>query len=197
MRMVQQTINIIDVLNERINVLSAEKSRFETDLFKMHAQNASSGLSRILLTIGAIFFGLVSSLSLMMFLGATKADIADGRHVSAGIWFVVSALLTFWSWKGRLRYGTRDTEAVAKLQALIHDLRSKIANLEEEKRDFLLAQERELKNLEKLDVVTEAFAREILDTDGKECPMCAETVKAKARKCRYCGYAFDELLPPA
>jgi hypothetical protein len=30
--------------------------------------------------------------------------------------------------------------------------------------------------------------------DGKTCPDCAETVKAAARKCRYCGHQFEETL---
>ncbi|RMG04549.1 MAG: hypothetical protein D6726_03150 [Nitrospirae bacterium] len=28
--------------------------------------------------------------------------------------------------------------------------------------------------------------------DSKECPMCAELVKKKAKICRFCGYKFDE-----
>ena len=29
--------------------------------------------------------------------------------------------------------------------------------------------------------------------DEKECPMCAETVKAKAKICRYCKHVFDDV----
>ena len=37
--------------------------------------------------------------------------------------------------------------------------------------------------------------------DTKECPMCAETVKAKAKICRFCKHEFEfeteEIAPPA
>lgn len=38
-----------------------------------------------------------------------------------------------------------------------------------------------------------------LTADTRTCPMCAETVQAQARICRYCRYSFDEqkLLPSA
>lgn len=34
------------------------------------------------------------------------------------------------------------------------------------------------------------------DADTKVCPDCAEEVKAKARKCRFCGFRFDEASSP-
>ena len=30
------------------------------------------------------------------------------------------------------------------------------------------------------------------DTDTKECPKCAEVIKAKASVCRFCNYDFDQ-----
>lgn len=33
--------------------------------------------------------------------------------------------------------------------------------------------------------------------DSKECPDCAETVKRRARKCRFCGYRFEERFDEA
>jgi len=29
--------------------------------------------------------------------------------------------------------------------------------------------------------------------DEKECPMCAETVKARAKICRFCGHKFEAI----
>jgi Na+/melibiose symporter-like transporter len=36
-----------------------------------------------------------------------------------------------------------------------------------------------------------AAAREAANTETKLCPRCAETVKAAAQVCRFCGHEFD------
>ncbi|WP_448187906.1 DUF6232 family protein [Azospirillum sp. sgz301742] len=45
-----------------------------------------------------------------------------------------------------------------------------------------------------------ASAREVKSAppppaDTKECPRCAETIKAAAKACRFCGYEFEPVLP--
>ena len=51
-----------------------------------------------------------------------------------------------------------------------------------------------VKNLEdrKNDKQIEDSVDNIGEPETKECPDCAETVKYKARKCRFCGYLFNE-----
>ncbi len=34
------------------------------------------------------------------------------------------------------------------------------------------------------------------EADEKECPKCAETVKYKAKICRFCGHEFDDIEKP-
>ena len=59
-------------------------------------------------------------------------------------------------------------------------LEKDIKKWETEKREFLLSHEEQLTKTE-----------EDISSETKECPMCAETIKAKAIICRFCNHKFE------
>ena len=82
-----------------------------------------------------------------------------------------------------------DRKKIEELQQLIAQVESELKKYKNEMRSIILEQERDIKE-EKDENITDDFTfSESQDT--KECPMCAETVKAKAKICRFCGYKFD------
>ena len=66
------------------------------------------------------------------------------------------------------------------LSVEIKKMKKEIKKWEDEKREFLLKHAEKIKKPEE-DILSET----------KECPMCAETIKAKAIICRFCNHKFE------
>ncbi|WHH57183.1 zinc ribbon domain-containing protein [Petroclostridium sp. X23] len=83
---------------------------------------------------------------------------------------------------------------IQKLTREINELKATIfqkeqdMNVEKEKYFTHMTNQQEL--LEKEVHAISNYSNEAKDT--KECPQCAETVKAKAKICRFCNYKFEE-----
>ncbi len=78
-----------------------------------------------------------------------------------------------------------------EVQACINKQKEEIDEYKTKKREIILEQERKLSE-EHSETIDADFSFDDIK-ENKECPACAERVKAKAKICRYCGYEFEQL----
>lgn len=76
-----------------------------------------------------------------------------------------------------------------ELETVILEKEAKLKLLKKEKREIILEQEREIKSITD-DNVANNYSVETENYE-RECPMCAEKIKLKAKVCRFCGNKFD------
>jgi hypothetical protein len=81
--------------------------------------------------------------------------------------------------------------SISELESLIGDLRAKKRTLllrESDKVEQALAREDAESSAPS---VSEPVADKLVPVNEKECPMCAENVKQRAKICRFCGHQFE------
>ena len=126
----------------------------------------------------------------------TGLFLADGNEKAAAISsflsfiFILIYVLYLCKNEGkRAEDFVKDEQTLNQLSECIIMKENEIHEYEQRKKEMILQKERELSdNME--EKITDEFSFDTLD-DIKECPMCAETVRARAKKCRYCGYEFE------
>ncbi len=186
---IQITMGAVETLNERINILQDEleslttqKNALKTQINASSLKDASIKLFRIL----ALISGCI-----LAFLGLLSLFIEDGFPM-----FIIFGLLgagLLWLYFDQESNSVKNQAHIyEKLQKLEHSISKKQNELNEykqKKKDLILEHERKL-NDNMNEIIDDSFSFNDVN-ETKECPMCAETVKAKAKKCRYCGYNFE------
>lgn len=190
MKNVQIVTGAIETLNEKIGILQEEyealakqKATLEKQILAARAKNAGVKIAMtLLIIIGSIFFILTF---------AMLSENEPGSALFLGI-FALLFIVAGASLKERLEINTDYLEKKCQeMQASIDKQKEEIDEYKTKKREIILEQERKLSE-EHSETIDIDFSFDDVK-ENKECPACAELVKAKAKICRYCGYEFEQL----
>jgi hypothetical protein len=179
---VLKNVSVIEAANERIKVVDEDIVKVAKELTGANLRSAARAAGRG----GAIFLATLLMLAGLSCIAVGSAVRGDGTgFVGFGVVLIGTGVIILVA----SRKKEEDLSTVA-LQRRLDELRAHKGKLEQEKREMLLGYEREIKQ-ETEEVVAFDIEDELSKSDEKVCPQCAETVKAKAKICRFCRYDFS------
>ncbi len=193
--MAQQTVNVVDALNERILMADEKIRAAEARLLEVEApigRNALSAGGNTLLGFVVIGCGLLFVLVAIVSSKPFPAILAVVSLVYGGSRIAAA--------KERDAEMQRLREEASDVRRAVDKAKAERARLLEERREFLLGEEHRLRNQAPAPAVPQvavvaAIAPPVAPDDTMECPRCAETIKARAKVCRYCGHELVVLAP--
>lgn len=200
MQNIVRTIDTTEAFRLKMQQLEAELQKREKELSKLEdtgiLTSASGSFQNFIGTIAytASFFIIVICLFTAM-----VANKDGGVYVYFAVFFGGICFYFGRRWKRGAREKLREAEEKCRsveqrkgqVQKEIEDLRVEIKHQQEFINKHMLNQQ-ELLNQEIMAIQNVSQMTSADGNDTKECPQCAETIKAKARICRYCNFKFDQ-----
>jgi hypothetical protein len=165
---IQKTVGVLEALNERIKMAQEE-------LRVVSAHNTGYSAGRVFSRI--MTFACVVAAVLLMIPALVVCNSSNPDGPVGGAIFGIPSLL-FWAWS-LTRLARKPPENAEHIQRA-EQLRRTVQRLEQEKRQLLLDQEEQIKQSQD-------------EPEMKECPMCAELVRNRAKICKHCRHSFEEL----
>lgn len=196
--MAQQTLDVVHALNERMTMNDEEiaKARRHYDVIDGRAGRKALAASWYKMCAYGTF-----CLALLPLIVGMAAQVVVPFVI--GLFFIGLGMIP-------LRMSNTREDAALALESELSERRMQIERLKangerlkQERREFLLRHETGVKQEEK--ALEKAAYQALVQTaaqpensnvggaDTTECPRCAETIKVRAKACRFCNY---ELPPP-
>lgn len=205
---IQKTFGITDTLDAKIDLLKDELEKQEKCLNKIVLEKDASKTKRFLLKFLTYFFWFLVILASLIFYvelfpyqcdknsGYSLIECSDYRHKHfpflvisffLDLIFISFAIIFNLANRSSNRFKQEKEIEIERINDLILKINNDLDKARQEKKSILLEYEKQILEQENksIQVITE-FDKEL----EKECPMCAEFIKSKAKICRFCGHNF-------
>ncbi|MBT4034194.1 MAG: hypothetical protein HOB84_01775 [Candidatus Marinimicrobia bacterium] len=178
-----RTASVLEIYNEAIKEFVAERNALIVEKTKISAKKGG----QLLRIISGIIAGLVG---VILFVVGAASDLVF--LLVFGMFFTVFGIFIYFMGDS----GEKHAERIQEINLRTIEIANEIEDRKTKKKALLEAEEEKIKlenqasGLEPQSVAIE----ESLSAE-KVCPMCAETVKAAAKICRYCRHEFEGNTP--
>jgi len=210
---ITSTVGAVRALEERIAVEEEKLQELNSELAEIQGQIAAAEVEYSFKKFWGTAWWLFSwagtlACGFVFFLGMVVLLFdAPNRPSDRLFTFMFSLMFGFMAyfifnrrfWQRPTLPDLSDWKAKAEgLQASISELESLIADLRAKKRTLLLRESDKVEQAlaregaeSSAPSVSEPVAAQPIPANEKECPMCAENVKLRAKICRFCGHQFE------
>jgi len=183
------TVSALDALKEKIVLLEEDLSSAKQEYAVLRAKGGAWKVTWKIVDVAAMLGTAVGVVFAAFSLFACFS--LDGSFII----FVVAGVITaagcaFTAMKAKILLAAA-TEPLSDLKKRIAELEADVAQAKDRKRKLLLQRSAAIEQeIDATEGPTGHQSPSAPASNDKECPMCAETVKAKAKICRFCRYEF-------
>ncbi|ELK41463.1 hypothetical protein P4U99_23415 [Brevibacillus agri] len=199
MQNIVRTIDTTEAFKMKMQQLETELQKRETELSKLEETGVLTSASGSFLNfIGTLAYTACFLIVVICLLAAMSTKEDAGVYIYLAVFFGGICFYFGYRWKKGAQEKNREAEekrqSVEQRKIQVRDEIERLRTEIKEQQDFInrhMLNQQELLNQEIKAIQNASQINGADESETKECPQCAEIIKAKARVCRFCNFRFD------